>query len=306
MSVWTKEILAAGLVVGLAAMGCSAGGSAKSADAEAPAAQGYPQQQPGAQEASLDASPAAPPAPATEGAGAVAGVMKREPAPKDADSRPGLGTTWGETRTSKISTAPFVRADAQSPFATAGLFYNDEQGAKAMANASGFRRMSEGSVDVGGGVATLRLKSEGGQFLSGFEANNKKFVIGSSGARYTIVVQNNVPARLEVVVSVDGLDVLDGKDASFSKRGYLVEPHGTIEIDGFRQSMDAVAAFRFGSVRDSYAEKKTGGSSRNVGVIGLAVFNEKGSNPAQWPIGDTKARLNANPFPGQFATPPPN
>jgi len=224
----------------------------------------------------------------------------------DAANRPGLGTTWGETRSSNITTAPFVRADGTSPFATAGLFYNDEQGAKAMANASGFRRMSEGSADLGGGVATVRLKDESNRFLSGFEAGGKKFVIGSSGSRYTIVVQNNAPSRLEVVVSVDGLDVLDGKDAAFTKRGYLIEPNGLIEIDGFRQSMNAVAAFRFGSVRDSYAEKKEGGSARNVGVIGVAVFNERGSNPSSWALGDTKSRLNADPFPGRFATPPTN
>jgi hypothetical protein len=122
-------------------------------------------------------------------------------------------------------------------------------------------------------------------------------------SRYTIVIQSHVPARLEVVVSVDGLDVLDGKSASVAKRGYLIDPHGVLEIDGFRQSMDAVAAFRFGSVQDSYAEKKHG-DARNVGVIGVALFNEKGTNPASWPIGDAQNRLNADPFPGKFATPP--
>jgi hypothetical protein len=30
------------------------------------------------------------------------------------------------------------------------------------------------------------------------------------------------------VLSVDGLDVLDGKDASFSKRGYIVDPKGDV------------------------------------------------------------------------------
>ena len=86
----------------------------------------------------------------------------------------------------------------------------------------------------------------------------------------------------------------------------LIEPDsGSIEIDGFRTSMDAVAAFRFGSVRDSYADKKTG-DSRNVGVIGVALFNERGTQPSSWPRGDTRNRLNADPFPGRFATPPPN
>jgi hypothetical protein len=117
------------------------------------------------------------------------------------------------------------------------------------------------------------------------------------------VIRNRTQNRLELVVSVDGLDVIDGRPASFSKRGYLVDPQGELEIDGFRQSMDTVAAFRFGSVRGSYASQKTG-DSRNVGVIGLAVFHERGTNPAPWSPDEVNRRQQANPFPGQFATPP--
>lgn len=252
-----------------------------------------------------DAAPAPGQAPAGEAAGAaIRGDLKAEQeAPREPSNRPGLGTTWGETRDSKITTSPFVRADSKNAFATAALFYNDEEGARSMATASGFKRFSEGSIDVGGGVITAKLKSGNGMFLSGFEAGGKKFIVGQAGERYSIVLQSHVPARLEVVVSVDGLDVIDGKAASFAKRGYLIDPNGSIEIDGFRQSMETVAAFRFGSVQSSYAEKKHG-DSRNVGVIGVAVFNEQGSSPSSWQIGEVGRRLDANPFPGQFATPP--
>jgi hypothetical protein len=285
----------------LAGCGGSASPSAKSGGASfEPASEAAP-----ADVAGMGAQPqAAPPAPGAEG-GQAALRGDFEQAPKEPSNRPGLGTTWGETRDSKITSSPFSRADSKNAFATAAMFYNDEEGARSMANASGFRRFSEGTVDVGGGVLTAKLKDGNGRFLSGFEATGKKFVVGSAGDRYSIVLQSHVPARLEVVVSVDGLDVIDGKAASFSKRGYLIEAHGQIEIDGFRQSMDQVAAFRFGSVRNSYAEKKTG-DSRNVGVIGIALFNEQGTNPASWPRGDTQKRLDANPFPGQFATPPSN
>ena len=102
-------------------------------------------------------------------------------------------------------------------------------------------------------------------------------------------------------MSVDGLDVLDGQAASFAKRGYLIDPHGEVEIDGFRQSLDTVAAFRFGSVRSSYAAQKHG-DTRNVGVIGVALFHERGTTP--WNPREIQRRNDANPFPGQFATPP--
>jgi hypothetical protein len=263
------------------------------------------------------AAPQAAPAPAmeSEASGSLAGtapmkagpggdgVARREERPAEPQNRPGLGTEWGETRSSKITTSPFVRADGTNPVAMASVFYNDAEGARAMASAVGFRQLADGQIDIGNGIATLGLKDDRDRFLSGFEASDKKFIVGRAGDRYSIVVKSHVPARLEIVVSVDGLDVLDGKAASFSKRGYLIEPHGQIEIDGFRQSAEAVAAFRFGSVRDSYAQKKHG-EARNVGVIGVALFHERGSSPASWPLGDTQKRLDANPFPGQFATPP--
>ncbi len=81
------------------------------------------------------------------------------------------------------------------------------------------------------------------------------------------------------------------------------DPRAEIEIDGFRQNMDEVAAFRFGSVRGSYAGQKTG-DTRNVGVIGVALFNEVGTNPFPWTQDEVQRRRDANPFPGQFATPP--
>lgn len=245
-----------------------------------------------------DMAPSVPP-PSAE-AKSEAAKPSRASEPSD---RPGLGTEWGETRFSRISTVPFVRADTDSPFATAAMFYNDEEGARSMASVAGFRRTQPGWTSQANGVVSIGLRDEGGRFLSGFVADGKNFIVGDAGRRYAIVVRNNTDSRLEVVLSVDGLDVLDGKAASFSKRGYLIDPRGELEVDGFRQSMDTVAAFRFGSVRGSYAAQKTG-DSRNVGVIGVAIFNERGTNPFPWTAEEVQRRRDANPFPGQFATPP--
>ncbi|WP_437966404.1 hypothetical protein WMF04_43525 [Sorangium sp. So ce260] len=257
----------------------------------------------------FEASPMAPSAEierpsATSGADRAEGAARKAPssqvAPEPID-RPGLGTEWGETRVSRISTAPFVRADVARPFVAASLFYNDAEGARAMASASGFRRTSPQAFTLAGGAVAIGLRGEGGGFLSGFVAGETSHVVGEAGQRYSIVLRNLTPNRIECVVSVDGLDVMDGQPAAFSKRGYLVDPHGELEIDGFRQSLDTVAAFRFGSVRGSYANQKHG-DTRNVGVIGVALFHERGTAP--WTLDDVRRRREANPFPGQFATPP--
>ena len=95
---------------------------------------------------------------------------------------------------------------------------------------------------------------------------------------WSLLVKNRSKSRLEAVLSVDGLDIIDGKTGSMKKRGYLVYPGKTLELKGFRTSHEAVAAFKFSSVGNSYANLRHG-ETRNVGVLGLAVFAEKGVDP---------------------------
>lgn len=114
-----------------------------------------------------------------------------------------------------------------------------------------------------------------GRQLPTYSRRGRFYVLGHSGSRYTLRVHNPTARRIEAVVSVDGLDVIDGQTANFqSKRGYVVAPHDSIEIEGFRTSSSNVATFRFSSVGNSYAGRK--GQARNVGVIGVAIFEERG------------------------------
>ncbi len=230
--------------------------------------------------------------------GAVA-KKDRGGASEEPKAQPGLGTEWGETRVSKITTSPFVRADPASPFATASVFYNDEAGARALAGGAALQPIPGSTFSLGGGTVSVGLKEPSGRFFSGFIAGGRQVVIGSAGKSYSIVIKNNTANRFECVLSVDGLDVLDGKTAAFTKRGYILDPHGEIEVDGFRQSMDTVAAFRFGSVQSSYSNQKHG-ETRNVGVIGIALFNEQRG----WDQSAVQRRKEANPFPGSTQVAP--
>ncbi len=219
--------------------------------------------------------------------------------------RPGLATSWGERRQSRVSSAPFTRADRSSPFALGKIFYNDPDGIDAMTSSSHVQRGFR-TFPVGGGHVELGLRDGSGRFMSGLRASGDNYVSAHSGHRYSIVVRNLSPGRIEAVISVDGLDVIDGKSASLGKRGYLIQPFGTLEVEGFRTSTTDVAAFRFGSVSNSYANRKHG-ETRNVGVIGLALFHERGDNPSFWGTprrDDTDRRHDANPFPNTFAQPP--
>ncbi|HUB06230.1 MAG TPA: hypothetical protein VMB50_04480 [Myxococcales bacterium] len=120
---------------------------------------------------------------------------------------------------------------------------------------------------------SVELVDGAGRTLPTFEQDGRTYVLGDKGQRYQLRIRNRTPRRIEVVASVDGRDVLDGRPSDFGKRGYLVLPYGDVTIDGFRLNDDSVAAFRFSSVGHSYASLM--GDARDVGVIGVAVFPER-------------------------------
>ncbi|MBA3650473.1 MAG: hypothetical protein H0W66_03060 [Chthoniobacterales bacterium] len=170
-----------------------------------------------------------------------------------------------------------------------------------MAAASQPRRVWPAIFGPASSLVSVALRDSSGRLLPGLVVGDRWFVVGEEGRRYAIVVRNQSDYRLETVLSVDGLDVIDGRPASVRKRGYVIAPHRTLVVDGFRQSGEAVAAFRFSPVRESYAQEKYR-NTRNVGVIGVAIFNERGTFP--WTDREMQKRLKANPFPNRFATPP--
>ena len=253
-------------------------------------------------------SASSPPAPADAYGGAEAsedaaparGAYRSRPRPER--GRPGLGTSWGENRQSRVSTAPFFREDPSRPFASVRIFYNDRRGVRAMASRSGISDYGDNLYPAASRQLTVRILDGSGRPLRGTRAGGRTYVVGEHGDRYMIQIRNHTGNRVEAVATVDGLDVIDGRAGSYRKRGYIVGPFATVEIDGFRRSLDTVATFRFGSVRNSYAAKK--GSSRNVGVIGVAFFHEAGSR-WPWTDGEVDRRHDADPFPGRYAGPPP-
>ncbi len=207
-------------------------------------------------------------------------------------NRPGLGTGWGKRISSSLGNTSFTRENNRPFGGVAMVYYNDQEGIEAMAGpyknkTSPLQKAANGAVEWG-------VKSGWGHpdhYMSGA----KRFVVGKNGKNYSLIVRNVSDSRLEVVLSVDGLDVMDGQTASFKKRGYILAPGEKIEVKGFRTSYNAVAAFKFSSVSASYSNLRHG-QTRDVGVIGLAVFAEKGSSPWRWSTGEAYRRNEARPF----------
>jgi hypothetical protein len=128
---------------------------------------------------------------------------------------------------------------------------------------------------------SIEILDEMGLPITTYHHRGRAYVLGHSGERYVVRVTNPTPRRVEAVISIDGLDAVDGEAADLRKRGYVIQPYGELRVEGFRVSTAEVASFRFSSVRNSYAGRK--GKARNVGVVGVAIFAEQ--EAPQMPLG---------------------
>lgn len=101
------------------------------------------------------------------------------------------------------------------------------------------------------------------------------FVEGRGGSNYEIEIVNLTNERVEAVLAVDGLSVIDGKEAGAESTGYLLHAHERIRVPGWKLTDEQVAAFQFAGKKNSYAATTEGGSARNTGVIGVMAFKER-------------------------------
>lgn len=116
-----------------------------------------------------------------------------------------------------------------------------------------------------------------GQTLPVHFYRGEYWVAGTPGAKYSVSVANATGGRLLSVISVDGVNVLDGKTANTNQSGYVFNGYQKYEINGWRKSNQEVAAFEFVASPSSYAERT--GRPANVGVIGVALFKERAFQP---------------------------
>lgn len=101
----------------------------------------------------------------------------------------------------------------------------------------------------------------------------RRYVAGEPGHQYEIRLRNRSGGRLLAVTSVDGVNVISGETAESSQAGYVLSPWDSVEIEGWRKSMNDVATFYFTRLSSSYAART--GRPENVGVIGVALFRER-------------------------------
>ncbi len=127
-------------------------------------------------------------------------------------------------------------------------------------------------ADRGGNFSTIPFRD----YREGKTHIIKRYLEARRGENYSVVLRNNMPERVGVVLAVDGRNIITGKKSSLrnDERMYILEPYGSARLDGWRTDKDTVHAFYFTDVKDSYTVRTFGDSSA-IGVIAVAVFREK-------------------------------
>lgn len=116
-----------------------------------------------------------------------------------------------------------------------------------------------------------------GRELPVYWHEGQAYVVGRPGNEYSVSVRSQSGEDLLAVMSVDGVNVLSGQTATTSQGGYVVSPWASLDVKGWRKSLQDTAAFYFTTLGDSYAGRT--GRPDNVGVIGVALFERRHEPP---------------------------
>lgn len=156
----------------------------------------------------------------------------------------------------------------------------------AWAARSGEARWHAQAADVlpGRHISVALIDRSSGQPLPLYAWRGQRFAPGIEGEAYAVRLTNHSQRRVLVVLAVDGVNVITGRNAAAlaTDGGYVLEAGQTTDIAGWRKSSRSVAQFYFTDPGDSYAGRT--GRAGQVGVIGAAVFTERSFIPAPPPV----------------------
>jgi hypothetical protein len=107
--------------------------------------------------------------------------------------------------------------------------------------------------------------------------HDRRYFEAVKGKNYALSLRNTTGERIGVLITVDGLNVVDGERSSLANHEamYVLDPWETAEIRGWRTSLEEVRRFVFVDERRSYAER-SGKANGDMGWIRVLAFREVG------------------------------
>ncbi len=179
-----------------------------------------------------------------------------------------LGTKWGDEIDSSVKQVEMTRKSL-TPISETQIYYANQK----------FKGKPINSISLTAGKISFQVTDDNGNLLPMYRNGASFYLKGKAGQSYQLKYQNYSNQTFEIVSSVDGLNVLDGTEASRNDAGYVLHPYDTLTIQGFRKSDSAVASFTFSQRDEAYAANSANGSVQNTGIIGTVVYELKAPKP---------------------------
>ncbi|MFW1746031.1 hypothetical protein ACG9X6_07780 [Acinetobacter guillouiae] len=195
-----------------------------------------------------------------------------------------LGTKWGDEIDSHVTEVQLKRK-SDSPLAETIVQYADKN----------YKGKTVNSISIAAGKVSFSVVDDHGNRIPMYRVGQSYYLSGREGQSYQLQYKNNTAKTFEVVASVDGVDVIDGSEASRSNSGYVLHAHDSLKIEGFRKSESAVASFTFSKPKDAYAANSENGSIQNAGVIGTVLYELEAPEDEAKPVNKYAPPPNAFP-----------
>ena len=195
-----------------------------------------------------------------------------------------LGTKWGDEIDSHVTEVQLKRK-SDSPLAETIVQYADKN----------YTGKTVNSISIAAGKVSFSVVDDRGNRIPMYRVGQSYYLSGREGQSYQLQYENNTAKTFEVVASVDGVDVIDGSEASRSNSGYVLHAHDSLKIEGFRKSESAVASFTFSKPKDAYAANSENGSIQNAGVIGTVLYELEAPEDEAKPVNKYAPPPNAFP-----------
>jgi hypothetical protein len=195
-----------------------------------------------------------------------------------------LGTKWGDEIDSHVTQVDLKRK-SYTPVDETLVRYADKNYQGKVIN----------SISIAAGKISFSVVDDQGNRIALYRVGQNYYLAGRQGQSYQLRYENNTGKTFEVVTSVDGVDVINGSQASRRNAGYVLHAHNTLKIEGFRKSNSAVASFTFSKPEDAYAANTASGSIQNTGVIGTVVYELEAPTEKARPVSKYASPPNAFP-----------
>ena len=195
-----------------------------------------------------------------------------------------LGTKWGDEIDSHVTEVQLKRK-SDSPLAETIVQYADKN----------YKGKTVNSISIAAGKVSFSVVDDRGNRIPMYRVGQSYYLSGREGQSYQLQYENNTAKTFEVVASVDGVDAIDGSEASRSNSGYVLHAHDSLKIEGFRKSESAVASFTFSKPKDAYAANSENGSIQNAGVIGTVLYELEAPEDEAKPVNKYAPPPNAFP-----------